>query len=99
VVTTLAGFYGSLGAVDGVGRRALRESELVLLSDANGNVYVVDRNNHTIRKVDRGGQCHDVRGPGEHPGGTDGTGSAARFSNPLGIAVDSAGTVYVAEGR
>ena len=98
VVTTLAGFYGSLGAVDGIGQTARFAGPTGVAVDANGNVYVADRTNHTIRKVTPAGNVTTFAGLADTPGGTDGTGSAARFSNPLGIAVDSAGTVYVAEG-
>ena len=98
VVTTVAGFYGSLGAVDGTGLTARFAGPTGVAVDANGNVYVVDRTNHTIRKVTPAGNVTTFAGLADTPGGTDGTGSAARFSNPLGIAVDSAGTVYVAEG-
>ena len=98
VVTTLAGFYGSLGWDDGIGPTARFAGPTGVAVDANGNVYVVDRTNHTIRKVTPAGNVTTFAGLANTPGGTDGTGSAARFSNPLGIAVDSAGTVYVAEG-
>ena len=98
VVTTLAGFYGSLGWDDGIGRTARFAGPTGVAVDANGNIYVVDRTNHTIRKVTPAGNVTTFAGLANTPGGTDGTGSAARFSNPLGIAVDSAGTVYVAEG-
>ena len=99
VVTTLAGFYGSLGAVDGVGPTARFAGPTGVAVDANGNVYVADRTNHTIRKVTPAGNVTTFAGLANTPGSTDGTGSAARFSDPQGIAVDSAGTVYVADGR
>ena len=98
VVTTLAGFYGSLGAVDGIGLTARFADPFGVAADANGNVYVVDRTNHTIRKVTAAGNVTTFAGLANNPGGTDGTGSAARFNFPQGIAVDSAGTVYVADG-
>ena len=66
--------------------------------DASGNIYVADRTNHTIRKVTPAGNVTTFAGLANTPGTTDGTGSAARFSSPQGIAVDSAGTVYVADG-
>ena len=65
--------------------------------DANGNIYVADRTNHTIRKVTPAGNVTTFAGLADTPGSTDGTGSAARFSAPPGMAVDSAGTVYVAD--
>jgi len=98
VVTTLAGFYGSLGWDDGVGPTARFAYPFGVAVDASGNTYVADRTNHTIRKVTPAGHVTTFAGLANNPGGTDGTGSAARFSSPFGVAVDSAGTVYVAEG-
>ena len=89
VVTTLAGFYGSLGAVDGVGQAARFANPIGVAVDASGNIYVADRTNHTIRKVTPAGNVTTFAGLADTPGSTDGTGSAARFSTPQGIAVDS----------
>ena len=98
VVTTLAGFYGSLGAVDGIELTARFAYPFGVAADASGNVYVADRTNSTIRKVTAAGNVTTFAGLANNPGSTDATGSAARFNFPQGIAVDSAGTVYVADG-
>jgi streptogramin lyase len=65
--------------------------------DTNGNVYVSDYNNNTIRKVTPVGVVTTLAGLAGSLGSTDGTGSAARFANPVGVAVDSAGNLYVAD--
>jgi hypothetical protein len=66
--------------------------------DSAGNVYVADTENRTIRKVTPAGVSTTLAGlAGSLPGSADGTGSIARFSNPSGVAVDSAGNVYVAD--
>src|SRR5207249_8626866 len=59
-----------------------------------------DLNNHTIRKITPSGDVGDVStfaGSAGSIGSDDGTGSVARFDTPKGVAVDSAGNVYVAD--
>ena len=53
--------------------------------------------NHTIRKVTPAGVVTTLAGLAGSSGSADGTGSAARFYHPSGVAVDSAGNVYVAD--
>ena len=98
VVTTLAGLaILSSGAVDGTGSAArfARPSDVAV--DSSGNVYVADTNNHTIRKITNAGVVTTLAGLAGVSGSTDGTGSAARFYTPNGVAVDAGGTVYVAD--
>ena len=98
VVTTLAGFDGSLGSADGTGPAARFAYPFGVAVDASRNVYVADRSNNTIRKITPAGVVTTFAGLAGSPGSADGTGSAARFSLPRAVAVDSAGTVYVADG-
>jgi sugar lactone lactonase YvrE len=65
--------------------------------DSSGNVYVADAGNSTIRKVTPAGVVTTLAGGAGQFGSTDGTGSAARFNAPAGVAVDSSGNVYVAD--
>lgn len=64
--------------------------------DAQGNVYVADRGNSLIRKITPAGVASTLAGTGA-TGYADGTGTAAAFNNPNGLAVDSSGNVYVAD--
>ena len=65
--------------------------------DGAGNVFVADFYNSTIRKVTPGGVVTTLAGLAGSSGSTDGTGSAALFCGPKGVAVDSARNVYVAD--
>ena len=96
VVTTLAGFPGSLGATDGFGNVARFRLPNGVAVDAGGVVYVADRINNTIRRIIRG-VVTTYAGLALQAGTADGTGSAARFSGPRGVAVDSGGSLYIAD--
>jgi sugar lactone lactonase YvrE len=67
--------------------------------DSNGNVYVSDSVNHTIKKITAAGVVTTLAGTEGVSGYADGTGAAARFDIPKGIAVDSNGTVYVSDSN
>ena len=98
VVTTLAGLAGNWGSADGTGSAALFNSPFGVAVDGAGNVYVADSGNGTVRKVTPAGRVTTLAGSAGNPAGsTDGAGSAARFSGPAGVAVDSAGNLYVAD--
>ena len=97
VVTTLAGTAASLGSADGTGAAARFNYPRGLAVDAAGNVLVADTGNHTIRKISPAGVVTTLAGTATSLGSTDGTGAAARFSSPAGLAVDAAGYVFVAD--
>jgi hypothetical protein len=63
--------------------------------DGKGNLCVADK--LAIREIDAHGVVSTLAGSPDQIGSTDGTGSAARFSNPREVAVDFAGNVYVAD--
>jgi hypothetical protein len=102
VVTTLAGQAGGLGSADGTGSAArfgggFFSGPSGVAANSTGTVYVADAGNQTIRKVTPGGVVTTLAGLAGESGSADGTGSVARFNRPLGVAVDGAGTVYVAD--
>jgi hypothetical protein len=65
--------------------------------DSAGNVLVVDRFNHTIRKVTSAGMVTTVGGSAGFSGANGGPGTTARFNWPYGVAADTAGNLYVAD--
>ena len=97
VVTTLAGLAGVIGSADGTGSAARFYAPLGVAVDSGGYVYVADNLNDTIRKITPAGVVTTLAGLAGNPGSADGTGSAARFYYPVGVAVDSGGYVYVAD--
>jgi hypothetical protein len=55
VVTTLAGTRGAVGYADGPGAAARFSDPGRLVADSNGNLYVTDSGNHTLRRIDTNG--------------------------------------------
>jgi sugar lactone lactonase YvrE len=97
-VTTLAGTAFRSGAADAVGAAAQFEGPQGVAADGAGNVYVADTGNETIRKIVVGtGQVTTIAGSPGAVGSADGVGPAARFAEPVGLALDGAGSLYVAD--
>ena len=65
--------------------------------DIAGNLFVTDSGNHTIRKITLAGLVTTFAGTAGAAGSTDGSGSAATFNNPTGIAIDISGNLIVAD--
>ena len=97
VLTTLAGSgNGAFG--DGTGVGASFNAPNSVAVDVNGTVYVADQFNHRIRKVTSAGVVTTLAGNGT-AGFVNGNGTTAQFNNPIGIAVDGSGNVYVADAE
>lgn len=97
VVTTLAGTAGSSGSTDDTGALARFNQPKGIAVGVDGTLYVADTGNHVIRKVTAGGVVTTLAGTAGASGTTDGTGAAARFNLPNGIAIDTDGIIYIAD--
>lgn len=96
--STFAGQPGSPGSSDG-GGLARFNSPGGIVSDSLGNLYVADTGNHTIRKVGIDGFVTTLAGTAGLTGSANGTGAAARFNTPRGVALGAGGNLFVADSR
>ena len=96
VVTTLAG-SPQAGSADGTGAAAGFSSPSGIAVNAAGTVYVADSNNNTIRQITPQGVVSTLAGIVGDFAWADGTGTAAAFSLPGSMSIDSTGSLYVAD--
>ena len=94
-VTTLAG-DGNFGFADGPGATAMFGTPCSVAVDADGNIFVAEKQNNRIRKISTTGMVTTVAGNG-NAGKTDGTGTEAQFRTPFGVTIDATGNIYVAD--
>ena len=95
--TTLAGKQGIKGSSDGSGSTARFNDLYAVVPDDQGNVYVADTYNYTIRKVTSKGVVTTIAGRPGVAGFTDGVGTGARFYFPAGMAIDATGAIYMTD--
>lgn len=87
-VSTFAG-TGAIGSADGPKAAATFSAPCALTFDTAGNLYVVDRGNHNIRKITPAGVVSTLAGRAGSAGFKDAAGTAALFNNPNGITFDA----------
>lgn len=95
-VSTFAG-QATPGSDDATGTAAKFNGPGGVAVDGAGNVYVTDTANHTIRFITPGGVVTTLAGQPGTPGTTNGSGPAARFNAPEGIAFHPDGSLLVTE--
>ena len=97
VVTTLAG-VGTAGFVNGPAATAKFFRPTGVAVDTQGNIFVADSLNHSIRKITSSGTVSTYAGGASTGFCFDGPAlSGAMFHTPYGIAIDSGGNLFVAD--
>ncbi|WP_160397324.1 cadherin-like beta sandwich domain-containing protein [Paenibacillus sp. MMS18-CY102] len=93
--TGVAGYSGDGGA----GKDALLNMPSGVAMDGSGNLFIAEYRNHIIRKVDPTGKITTVAGTGTSGTVVDGgAATSSKLDLPYGIAVDSSGNLYIADG-
>ena len=99
IITTIAGNgIASASGDGGLAVEATLNTPASIAIDAAGNVYVADAFNHRIRRIAPDGVITTLAGTGE--AGAEGDGGPARNAQlrvPMGVAVDGAGALYIAD--
>lgn len=101
VISTVAG-NGAPGfsGDGGPATEAQLQRPMSVALDRLGNIYISDTGNNRIRKITSDGIIHTVAGNGVNDlGGDGGSALAAELNSPMGIALDAAGNLFIADGR
>jgi hypothetical protein len=99
-VSTIAGLAGVWGSTDGTNNAARFYLPEGVGTDANGNLFVTDSGNQTLRKISLNGTnwvVTTVAGLSGFAGSANGAGATAQFNFPAGIGFDNVGYLYIAD--
>jgi streptogramin lyase len=96
-VTTIAGKVGLFGSADGIGAVARFNAPFGVVTDPEGNLFISDWGNQTIRKISYSGVVSTFAGEVGVPGFTNSFRLSARFNNPRGLAIDNERNLYIAD--
>ena len=96
-VSIFAGSAGHSGGTDGSGSGAQFSYPTGVAVDSGGNVYVADYQGNTVRKITSAGSVTTFAGVFGNPGVVDGPVSGAVLDHPYGVAIDSAGDIFMTD--
>ena len=97
-IVTVAGDGNAVLCDGGPATNAQLDSPEAVAVDRWGNLYIADRGNHRVRRVDVAGVITTSAGTGEpRYSGDGGSATNASFRAPSGVAVDSSGNLYIAD--
>jgi hypothetical protein len=103
IISTIAGTTGTIGYAGDNGPATSAEFNRLdqIAFDSKGNLYIADRGNNVIRKIDGSGIITTFAGNygngyGSY-GGDNGPATSAQLSSPEGVAVDAGDNVYIAD--
>ena len=96
-VTTFAGSPQIWGSVDATGTNAQFDGPIGLAFDTDGNLFVSDANNDTLREITTNGVVTTYAGQAGVDGSTDGSLRSARFRSPAEMVFDPKGNLFVAD--
>jgi len=95
LVNTYAG-NGNAGFVDGPAMSAEFNGASRMDMNSSGEIFIADFTNHSIRKINTKFEVSTYSGDGS-PGFVNGAVSGAKFNQPLGVAIDNEGNMYIAD--
>jgi len=95
-VSTFAG-SGNPASVDGTATAASFNLPIGVATDEGGNVYVTELLSNSVRKISPAARVTTLAGGSASGAYVDGDGGNARFNEPMGVAVDRKGDVYIAD--
>jgi len=99
IITTVAGNHiAGYSGDGGPATAAAMNNPVGLAIDTTGNLYIADDHNNVIRKVGTDGMISTFAGDSTAGyAGSGGAATSALLDLPLGVAVDKAGNVYIAD--